>query len=64
MKVLVMVDGQAGKGDKYRKIDFKKWDEGWELAFGKKNKLKNIMQRNGVYNITNIPQKEKEKENE
>ena len=32
-----MVDGQAGKGDKYRKIDFKKWDEGWEAAFGKKN---------------------------
>jgi hypothetical protein len=31
-----MVDGQAGKGDKYRPIDPVKWDEGWEKAFGKK----------------------------
>jgi len=29
----------AGKGDKYRPIDFKKWDEGWERAF-KKTKTK------------------------
>ncbi len=35
-----MVDGEAGKGDKYRKVDFKKWDEGWESAFGKKTKKK------------------------
>ena len=35
-----MVDGSAGKGDKYRKVDQKKWDEGWELAFGKKKKPK------------------------
>ena len=35
-----MVDGEAGKGDKYRKIDFKKWDEGWESAFGDKSKKK------------------------
>ena len=26
----------AGKGDRYRPIDQKKWDEGWESAFGKK----------------------------
>ena len=26
----------AGKGDRYRPIDQKKWDEGWEAAFGKK----------------------------
>ena len=30
----------AGKGDKYRSVDFKKWDEGWEKAFGKKKKKK------------------------
>tara|TARA_R100001082_G_scaffold81061_1_gene48049 strand:+ start:3072 stop:3230 length:159 start_codon:yes stop_codon:yes gene_type:complete len=33
-----MVDGNAGKGDSYRKVDQKKWDEGWESAFGKKKK--------------------------
>ncbi len=26
----------AGKGDKYRPVDQKKWDEGWESAFGRK----------------------------
>tara|TARA_Y100001973_G_scaffold56523_1_gene83453 strand:+ start:559 stop:711 length:153 start_codon:yes stop_codon:yes gene_type:complete len=26
----------AGKGDRYRTVDQKKWDEGWEAAFGKK----------------------------
>ena len=63
---VIMIDGNAGKGDKYRKVDQKKWDEGWESAFGtKKNKLKRIMQSNGVlYDMTNIPQKEKENKNE
>tara|TARA_R100000008_G_C3534643_1_gene141286 strand:- start:286 stop:438 length:153 start_codon:yes stop_codon:yes gene_type:complete len=38
----MMMSGQhgAGKGDKYRPIDMKKWDEGWEKAFGKKKKKK------------------------
>ena len=36
-----MVDGSAGKGDKYRKVDQEKWDEGWEAAFGKKKKKSN-----------------------
>ena len=35
-----MVDGQAGKGDRYRSVNFEKWDEGWEAAFGKKTKKK------------------------
>ena len=30
----------AGKGDKYRPIDQKKWEEGWEAAFGKKKSTK------------------------
>tara|TARA_R100000008_G_scaffold86465_1_gene79717 strand:- start:1786 stop:1977 length:192 start_codon:yes stop_codon:yes gene_type:complete len=63
-----MVDGQAGKGDKYRKVDFKKWDEGWESAFGEKSKKKNpkkgLMQPGGVIDFTDIPPKEKEKDNE
>jgi len=28
----------AGKGDRYRKLDQKKWDENWERIFGKKKK--------------------------
>ena len=39
-----MVDGQAGKGSKYRAVDQKKYDEGWEKAFGKK-KLKKKKQK-------------------
>jgi len=35
-----MVDGQAGKGSKYRKVDPKKYAENWEQAFGKKTKKK------------------------
>ena len=35
-----MTNGQAGKGDRYRPIDQKKWDEGWEKAFGKKKPTK------------------------
>jgi len=55
-----MVDGEAGKGSKYRQVDQKKWDEGWESAFGskKKNSKKNLMQPGGVYDMTNIPQPE------
>ena len=30
----------AGKGDKYRPVDMKKWDKGWEMTFGKKSKSK------------------------
>jgi hypothetical protein len=30
----------AGKGSKYRPVDFKKWEEGWDKAFGNKNKIK------------------------
>ena len=33
----------AGKGDKYRKVDPQKWDEGWEKAFGKKKKSTKIV---------------------
>ena len=42
-----MVDGKAGKGDKYRKVDSKKYAENWEKAFGKKKKdSKNGTNRN------------------
>ena len=56
-----MVDGQAGKGDRYRPIDRMKWDENWEQAFGskkKRNSKKNIMQPGGIYDMTDIPQPE------
>ncbi len=43
----IMVDGKAGKGDRYRKVDQKKWDENWELAFGK-NKFNKKGKQNGT----------------
>jgi len=30
------LNGQAGKGDSYRPVDQKKWDENYERIFGKK----------------------------
>ena len=30
----------AGKGDAYRKVDKKKWDANWDLAFGKSKRNK------------------------
>ena len=33
-----MVNGQAGKGSKYRKVDMDKYAENWEKTFGKKKK--------------------------
>ena len=35
-----MVNGQAGKGSKYRPVDPKKYAENWEKTFGKNNKKK------------------------
>tara|TARA_Y100000034_G_scaffold109888_1_gene141579 strand:- start:161 stop:289 length:129 start_codon:yes stop_codon:yes gene_type:complete len=35
-----MVDGQAGKGSKYRPVDLKKYAENWKKAFGKNKKKK------------------------
>jgi hypothetical protein len=34
------MNGQAGKGDAYRPVDPKKWDENYERIFGKKKKIK------------------------
>jgi len=31
-----MVNGKAGKGDSYRKVDHKKYSESWDRIFGKK----------------------------
>ena len=30
----------AGKGDKYRPVDYKKWSDNWDNIFGKKKKSK------------------------
>ena len=30
----------AGKGDKYRPVDYKKWSDNWDKIFGKKKKPK------------------------
>lgn len=31
----------AGKGDRYRPVDYKKWSENWDKIFNKKIKPKN-----------------------
>ena len=41
-----MTKGQAGKGDRYRKVDQKKWDKKWEKAFSEK-KTKNKTKKKG-----------------
>jgi len=53
MTVKMMVDGQAGKGSKYRPVDQKKYDEGWKKAFDKKKKgkKKNVKNKNCKTNI-------------
>lgn len=30
----------AGKGDTYRKVDYKKWSQNWDKIFSKKGKKK------------------------
>ena len=40
MYVKKMVDGQAGKGSKYRPVDQKKFNEGWKKAFNENKKKK------------------------
>jgi hypothetical protein len=32
----------TGKGDRYRPVDRKQWDENWEKAFGKSNDEKRL----------------------
>jgi len=49
-----MVDGQAGKGSKYRPVDPKKYAENWEKIFGKTKKKKgkkNVKSENCTINI-------------
>ena len=31
-----MTNGQAGKGDSYRPVDYKKWSDNYDRIFGKK----------------------------
>jgi hypothetical protein len=35
-----MVNGQPGKGDRYRPVDQKKWEENWDKAFASKKTTK------------------------
>ena len=45
-KELIM---SAGKGDRYRPVDQKKYDEGWEAAFGKTSKKKTTKKKKDRY---------------
>tara|TARA_R110000765_G_scaffold64918_1_gene126087 strand:+ start:144 stop:326 length:183 start_codon:yes stop_codon:yes gene_type:complete len=60
-----MVDGNAGKGSKYRPVDRKKYEENWEKVFGQKPKRKSpgVIQPGGIIDMSDI-QNKKEKENE
>ena len=49
-----MVDGQAGKGSKYRPVDPKKYAENWKKAFGKKKTTKKKGKKNKMYTIEKI----------
>ncbi|HIJ11848.1 TPA: hypothetical protein HA278_07350 [Candidatus Woesearchaeota archaeon] len=59
-----MVDGQAGKGSKYRPVDRDKWDENWNKAFGKteidrkwpknRDKSPGIMEPGGIFDMSKI----------
>ena len=35
----MMVDGQAGKGSKYRPVNLNKYTDNWEKVFGKKKPI-------------------------
>lgn len=37
------MNGEAGKGDTYRQVDQKKWDENYERIFGKKKKPNRLL---------------------
>ena len=51
-----MVDGNAGKGDNYRKVNQQKWDEGWESAFGKNDSTR---QSNSSSNARRVSKRKK-----
>ena len=55
-----MSDGQAGKGDRYRKVDQKKFDKNWKRTFGKKKSKASVMQPGGIIDKSDVP-KEKDK---
>jgi|TARA_R100000458_G_scaffold59854_1_gene72228 hypothetical protein len=42
-----MVDGQAGKGSKYRPVNQEKYAENWERAFGKNKTKKKPKKKKG-----------------
>ena len=44
----------AGKGDTYRQVDQKKWDENWERVFGDKHR-----KRNASSNAKSVSQRKK-----
>ena len=43
VRILSLAFGEkmTGKGDTYRQVDQKKWDENWERVFGDKNRKRN-----------------------
>ena len=56
VRILSLAFGEkmAGKGDTYRQVDQKKWDENWERVFGDKHR-----KRNASSNAKSISQRKK-----
>ena len=55
----------AGKGDRYRQVDQKKYAENYEKIFGKKKKKNpnmGLMQPGGIIDFTDIPPKDDRKQ--
>ena len=63
-----MVDGNAGKGSKYRPVDKKKWDKNWHKAFDKtkkprhKRKHPGVMEPGGIVDVSNIIEEREDKD--
>lgn len=45
-----MVDGQAGKGSKYRPVDSKKYAKNWERAFANTRLVRKKLKKRRVNN--------------
>ena len=56
VRILSLAFGEkmAGKGDTYRQVDQKKWNENWERVFGVKHR-----KRNASSNAKSISQRKK-----
>lgn len=53
---MISMTNGAGKGDRYRPVDFDKYSQGWDLAFGKEKKMGGV--KNTAYGCWEMAQGE------